>query len=88
MARFRWRQGIQIKISVKTYLISAFEAFLEYDKDRDFPTKVSVECDWGDGTVFNEDLDNMVESDDDADKLRYKITHTYAVNGEYNMTCK
>jgi hypothetical protein len=61
---------------------------LEYEKANPFPTEASVECDWGDGVVFTEDLDNIVEEGDNDDYLRYKITHAYEINGEYNVTCK
>ena len=61
---------------------------MEYDKDKPFPNKASVECDWGDGVVFAEDLENIVEEGDNTGFLRYKITHAYEINGEYNVTCK
>ena len=61
---------------------------MEYDKIMHFPTKASVECDWGDSVVFTEDLENIVEEGDNADYLRHKITHAYAITGEYNVTCR
>ena len=61
---------------------------MKYDKNSMLPSKALIECYFGDETIFQDDLDNLVEEGDDDLMFRYKIPHTYETNGEYNMTCK
>ena len=60
---------------------------MSYSENGAFPSEASVECDLGDGEVFKDNLDDMEHEIVDGN-MKYKISHAYAINGEYNVTCR
>ena len=69
-------------------LLPDYEIFLLLDLTTSrIPTEADVECDFGDGSKMNEKLDSL-EFDNATSDVTWKITHFYASNGEYNVTCR
>ena len=69
-------------------LLLAYEIFLQLDLSTSrVPTDADVECDFGDDSKMNEKLD-LLEFENSTSDVTWKITHQFAVNGEYNVSCR
>ena len=77
------------KIDTKTIsLLPDYEIFLLLDLTTSrVPTEADVECDFGDGSKITEKLDSL-DFDNSTSDVTWSITHKYATNGEYNVTCR
>ena len=66
----------------------AYEIFLKLDSSTSrVPTEADLECDFGDNSKLNTKLDSL-EFDNTTLEFNWKITHSYAFNGKYNVTCR